>query len=408
MGPSDLLRSALRALRAHKLRSFLTLLGVIIGVTTIVGVVGVISGLDTYVKEKVIVLAPDVYLMSKFGIIRSREEFLEAVKRPPITFREFELLRDAGLVHTRQISAASGDAMKVNQGKHFLPAIQVIGTTANFGDMFKLDFEGGRYFTPNEDATSEAVAVIGADTRDELFPGVDPLGRTFLVRGLPFRVIGIMPRQGRSIGFNQDKRVYVPLQVYRKNFMPSTDSLEFQIQAEGGVEGVEASIDEVRSFLRAARHASYHARDPFGIITQESLQELWRQISRAAFILMFLVSSVSLGVGGVVIMNIMLVSVVERTQEIGVRMAIGARKRDIRRQFLLEALLLSLFGGLAGVLAGSAIAWIVRTVGGFPAQVGPGLVLGSVLVSTLVGLAAGFLPARRASNLPVIDALRAE
>jgi putative ABC transport system permease protein len=174
------------------------------------------------------------------------------------------------------------------------------------------------------------------------------------------------------------------------------------------VAGLDASVDEVRALLRAARHTSFRDPDPFGILTQDALQDLWKQVSRAAFVLMLLVSSVSLGVGGIVIMNIMLVSVVERTAEIGIRLALGARKQDIARQFLLEAAALSLLGGIAGVLLGACVAWTVRTLADFPAQITLGIVGASVAVATLVGLAAGFLPARRAAGLPVIDALRAE
>ncbi|MBI4913878.1 MAG: ABC transporter permease [Acidobacteria bacterium] len=408
MHPRDLIRAALRALKAHKLRSFLTLLGIIIGVTTIVGVVGVISGLNTYVAEKIIVMAPDVYLVQKFGIIRSRKEFINALKRPPITYREFERISGGALTRAAQVSAASGQAMAVDNGPKHLPDVIVIGTSANFGPMFRLDFEGGRYFTDEEDRASQYVAVIGANTREELFPFVDPIGRILLIKGLPFRVIGVMPKQGRSIGFNQDGRVYIPLQVYRKNFMGRNESLELQIRAAGGVPGIEASSDELRALFRAMRHTGYKEPDPFGILTQESLQELWKAISRVAFILLVLISSVSLGVGGIVIMNIMLVSVVERTQEIGVRLALGARKRDIRRQFLLEAALLAMAGGVLGVLLGWAATGLVRGLAGFPAQITPAIVGTGIGLSTLVGLAAGFLPALRASNLPVIDAIRAE
>jgi putative ABC transport system permease protein len=252
------------------------------------------------------------------------------------------------------------------------------------------------------------VAVIGANVRDELFPGLDPIGKTILVRGLPFRVIGLMPKQGRSIGFTQDNRVYLPVQVYRTNFMPATQSIEIYVKPRGGVAGMEASLDETRALFRAMRHTSFQAVDPFGVITQEAAQEIWRQISGAAFILMILVASVSLGVGGIVIMNIMLVSVTERTPEIGIRLAIGARKKDIRRQFLLEASLLSMTGGVVGVLLGGAAAMLVKGLAGFPAEITFGIVFASILLSTLVGLAAGFLPARRASNLVVIDAIRAE
>ena len=408
MGPRELLRACLRALRAHKMRSFLTLLGIIIGVTTIVVVVGVISGLNSYVKEKIIVMAPDVYIVQKFGIIRSRAEFLNALKRPPITWQEYERISSGVLKNAAQISAGTGTAMAVNNGAKRLPDMVVIGTTPNFGALFRLEYENGRYFTEEENRTALPVAVIGADTRDELYPGVDPVGRTLLIRGLPFRIIGAMPRQGKSIGFNQDGRIYIPLQVYRKNFMPANQSLELQIKAEGGVAGIDASVDELRALFRAMRHTSYKDPDPFGLVTQESLQELWQAISRVTFIFLVLVSSVSLGVGGIVIMNIMLVSVVERTQEIGVRMALGARKRDIRHQFLLEAALLALAGGIAGVILGWGATAAVRALAGFPAEVTPGIVATAIALSTMVGVAAGFLPALRASNLPVIDALRAE
>jgi putative ABC transport system permease protein len=408
MSPKDLFQASVRALRAHTLRSFLTLLGIIIGVTTIVGVVGVISGLNTYVAEKIIVMAPDVYIVQKFGIIRSRKEFLNALKRPPITWQEYERISSGVLKNAAQISAGTGTAMAVNNGAKRLPDMVVIGTTPNFGALFRLEFEGGRYFTEEENRAAQPVAIIGADTREELFPGVDPVGRILLIRGLPFRIIGSMPKQGKTIGFNQDGRIYIPLQVYRKNFMPSNQSLELQIKAEGGVAGIDASVDELRALFRAMRHTSYKDADPFGIVTQESLQELWKAISRVAFILLILISSVSLGVGGIVIMNIMLVSVVERTQEIGVRMALGARKRDIRSQFLLEAALLALAGGIIGVLLGWGATGLVRALAGFPAQITPGIVMTGITLSTLVGVAAGFLPALRASNLPVIDALRAE
>ncbi|HQL48169.1 MAG TPA: ABC transporter permease [Holophaga sp.] len=407
MKPAELLRIALRALQAHKLRSFLTLLGVIIGVTTIVGVVSVINGLNVYVREKIIVLSPDVYILTRFGIIQSRKEFLEALKRRPITWSEYERCAST-LTRAAMVGAGTGSRGTVNLGNRRLADVQVVGVTPNFAELFNLEFEAGGFFTPMENDAFQPVAVIGANTRDELFPGMDPIGRTILVRGLPFRVIGLMPKQGRSIGFTQDNRIYVPLQVYRTHFMPSNQSLEIYVKPQGGVAGQEASLDETRALFRAMRHTSFRAPDPFGIVTQEAAQAIWRQISGAAFILMILVASVSLGVGGVVIMNIMLVSVTERTPEIGIRLAIGARKRDIRRQFLLEAALLSMAGGVVGVLAGGLLAALVKGVAGFPAQVTPGIVISGVGLSTLVGLAAGFLPARRASNLVVIDAIRAE
>ncbi len=409
MSYEELLRLALRAIRAHKLRSFLTLLGIIIGVTTIVAVVGIITGLNAYVQEKIIVLAPDMYIVTRFGIIRSREEFLQAVKRPQLTWEEFQRINGGILSHAALTATRSVKTLPVSYGTHRLADTFVIGSTANFTSVLNLETGGnGRFFTETEDEASDFVAVIGADIKEELFPNQDPIGRSILVRGLPFRVIGHMPKEGKGLGINRDQWVLIPFQVFRKTFFAPNDPLDYFIKARGGVEGLDASIDETRAFLRALRHTPWRSPDPFGFLTQDQLQELWRQISTATFVLLTLIASVSLGVGGIVIMNIMLVSVAERTQEIGVRMALGARKRDIRRQFLLEAALLSMAGGFIGVLLGAAAALLVKAVTGFPAQITVGIVLMGVSLSTVVGLLAGFLPARRAANLPVIDALRAE
>ncbi len=409
MSYQELLRVALRAIRAHKLRSFLTLLGIIIGVTTIVGVVGIISGLNTYVKEKIIVLSPDMYIVTRFGIIRSREEFIRAVKRPQFSWEEFQRLDSGVLTRAELVATRSFKQLPVNVGDKRLADTFVVGATANFGAILGLDTQGaGRLFSEAEDQAASNVAVIGADIKDELFPHQDPLGRTFYIRGLPFRVIGHLPKEGRGLGVNRDQLVVIPFQVYRKNFFAPNDPLDYFVKARGGVEGVEASIDETRAYLRALRHTAWKDPDPFGFLTQDQLQELWRQISTATFVLLTLISSVSLAVSGIVIMNIMLVSVAERTQEIGVRMALGARKRDIRRQFLLEAAILSMVGGIIGVVLGGAAALTVKLVTGFPAEITVGIVILGVGLSTVVGLLAGFLPAKRASGLVVIDAIRAE
>ncbi len=180
------------------------------------------------------------------------------------------------------------------------------------------------------------------------------------------------------------------------------------IRAKGGVPGVEASVDEVRGVMRALRHTPFKNEDPFGVVTAEALQELWRNISGAAFVLMFLIASVSLGVGGIVIMNIMLVSVLERTQEIGVRKAVGANESDVRRQFLLEAAILSLAGGIVGAAVGAGAASLVESQTGFPARVTPGIIGLGLGLSVLVGLVAGYFPARSAARLDVVEALRAE
>jgi putative ABC transport system permease protein len=402
----ELLREVLRTVRANTLRSFLTLLGVIIGVATLVSVVAVISGLNVFVRDKVFALAPDVFVVDKMGILRSHEEFIAAMKRPDFTLRDFERVAPL-LQRATQVGAQMSGSMTVKHDAHRLTDVAIHGTTANFGTLMSLDLESGRYFLESEEQAAMAVAIIGYDLKDELFPQVEPLGRTILIAGMPYRVIGLLTKQGQVLGQSRDNQVYVPLQTYRKSFS-SRGSLTFYVQARNGIEGVDAAADEVRSVVRALRHTPFHSPDPFGIVTAESLQSLWQQISAAAFILSLLIASVSLGVGGVVIMNIMLVAVAERTTEIGLRRALGARQRDIGRQFLLEATLLALGGGLAGALVGSLVAFGINAVLHFPARPSVIIVLLGLGLSTAVGIAAGYLPARGASRLPVVEALRTE
>jgi putative ABC transport system permease protein len=406
MDPRELGREALRAIRAHTLRSFLTLLGIIIGVATLVGVVSVITGLNAYVREKVISLAPDVFVVTKFGIIRSREEFLDALKRKDMDWHDYESLAGQ-LRQAEQVAAEAIGNSAVKFQDHRLADVKIHGTTSNFGGMVGLDLSSGRYFVEAEDETAQALAVVGSDVKDELFPHLDPVGRTVLVGGMPYRIIGLLAKQGRTLGESRDSQVFVPIQAYRRTFGNRT-SLNILVRARGGVPGLESSVDEVRAVMRALRHTAFRAPDPFGVVTAESLQTLWAQISAAAFMLSLLIASVSLGVGGIVIMNIMLVAVVERTREIGVRLALGARKRDIRRQFLLEAALLSLAGGVVGVTLGALAAFGVRGILDFPAQVTVPIVLAGIVLSVGVGVVAGYWPARSASNLPVVEALRVE
>jgi putative ABC transport system permease protein len=402
----ELLRAAVESIRAHKLRSFLTLLGIIIGVTTVVAVASVISGLNAYVKEKIITLSPDVYVVTKFGIIRGRDEFLAAIKRPDFTPHDVQTLQ-ATLTRADALGAdvTTNSAVKFRERR--LANIPVHGCTANFAELAGKNLEVGRWFLDADDTAASGVVVIGWDVKDELFPRQDPLGRTVTVGGVPFRVIGVITEQGSVLGQTEDSDVYVPLNTFRKTW-GTRNSIDMLIKARGGVPGLDMSIDETRAVMRALRHTPFRSPDPFGLITADSLQELWRQISTAAFVLTFLIASVSLGVGGIVIMNIMLVGVVERTREIGVRLALGARKKDIRRQFLLEAALLSTAGGVIGVAIGATVPVIVRSVLNFPAQLTLPIAGMGLGLSTAVGVVAGYWPARNASNLPVVDALRDE
>ncbi|MGZ8869361.1 MAG: ABC transporter permease [Thermoanaerobaculia bacterium] len=402
----ETIRIAAAALNTHKLRSFLTLLGVIIGVMTVVAVVSIISGLNNYIAEKVFQLNPDVYVVTQFGIITSREQFLEALKRKKIDWEDYVAIRDR-CTTCGAVGASQSNNGQVKRGSNRLGGVNIQGGTSNMADINNLDLEAGRFYTSTEDHHSARVVVIGSDVRDQLFGKVDPIGRTISVANEPMRVIGLLRKQGSVLGQNQDNQLWIPLNTWKNRF-GTRRGLSLFVRSADGVPAINRSMDEVRVILRARRKTPFRADDPFSVVSAEALQTVWRNISAGAFSLMVFISGISLVVGGIVIANIMLVSVVERTREIGVRRALGATSRNIQLQFLTEAILLSLGGGAVGVLLGYLISKGISTAFPLPTLVRPSLVLTGLGIAVVTGVIAGFVPSRRAAQLPPIEALRFE
>ncbi|MGH9419836.1 MAG: ABC transporter permease, partial [Thermoanaerobaculia bacterium] len=347
-----------------------------------------------------------VYVVTQFGIITSQEQFLEAIKRKKIDWNDYEAIRQQ-CTRCAAVGAQQNSRLTVKRGAQKLSGVRVQGGTANMGEISNVDVEEGRFFTRTEDEHAAMVAVIGSDVKDQLFPRVDPIGRIIRIGSQPVRVIGQLRKQGSVLGRSRDSQLFMPLSAYRKTF-GTRGSIDLYIRAADGVAGLERSLDQVRVLMRSRRHTGFRANDPFGVVSAEALQTLWKSISAGGFALMIFISGISLVVGGIVITNIMLVSVVERTREIGIRRALGARKRAIQLQFLTEAILLSLGGGIAGVLLGILISFGIAAAFPLPTLVKPSLVISGLMVAVITGVTAGYFPARRAANLPPIDALRAD
>jgi putative ABC transport system permease protein len=401
----EVARISLASILAHKLRSFLNLLGIIVAVTTIVAVISVVSGLNRYAANLIGRLGPNTFIVSKLGIITSREEFLRAIRRKDFTDEDVEAVRRLVPRALRVTGRVFGAKAVYAEGRRLADTI-IAGAGPEFPWMVGIELGDGRFFTEGEAGASRAVAVIGTDIKDELFPHVDPIGRMISVDGKPFRVIGLTVKQGRAFGQSQDKFVFVPIGAYEKSF-GKNQSVDIFVEAPDSASRV-AVLEATRIAIRARRGTRFREPDPFGIVDAEALNALWKNLTFAGFALVIWISSISLLVGGVAIANTMFAAVMERTHEIGVRKAVGARGRDLRLQFLLEAATLSFLGGVLGVLLGWAASAAVAGLTPFPAQVTPALVLSGLAVSTLSGVLAGWLPAIRASRLDPVEALREE
>lgn len=397
---------ALDTLQAHKLRTFLTLLGVILAVTTLVAVMSVLNGLNVYVADKVANLGANAFVVDRIGIITNFDDWVKARKRPPLDMSDFEALRD-GMKLAQAIAGEQDTTADVRYGNDLSEDVIIIGVTPAYPEIREIEVSGGRLFTQADEDHRSGVCIIGADLVDKFFPGVDAVGKEIRAGQGQYQIIGVAKAKGTVFGVSQDNFVMIPLGTYRKEWLKPHDTVAMFIQAQGP-EWMPAAMDEARVMLRSRRHVRYQDDDNFAIIAPTSITGIWNRITGNAFGIAIWVTSVFLVVGGIVIMNIMLASVTERTREIGLRKSLGARRRHIVMQFLVESSLLSATGGAVGVALALGIAQLVRAVTPIPISTPFFAISIALVLSTAVGLFFGIYPAMRAARLDPIEALRAE
>jgi putative ABC transport system permease protein len=403
---SDSLSQSLASLKAHKLRTALTMVGLTMGVATLITVMTIVQGANLYVEQKIANLGTNVFQVARTPFAATDFNVIIKAQRHR-KFEEDDLNYVRANCHSCELIGATGSTTaRVRYSDRDLADVTINGHTATMGGIDTREVISGRYFTDNEEQRDAAVCLIGQGIVDQFFPGQNAIGRVIRIQNIEYTVVGTFERIGSVLGQDQDTFAVIPLGAFLR--MRPHFSLTLNILSKAGDKVFERAQDEVTVALRAKRHVLPGRENDFFIGTRESYISLWQSISGAFFAVFVMVSSISAIVGGIVIMNVMLVSVTERTKEIGVRRALGATKRDIARQFLTESVMQCLVGGAVGVLAGFAVATVLEAASGFPASVQTWVAILGMIMSSLIGLFFGIYPAMRASGLDPVVALRAE
>lgn len=407
---SESLKMALDTLRAHKFRSFLTVLGVVIGTVTVMVIASFISGLDNKFQQEIEVFGTNTIFVYKFtpGLNMGRIP-RELRMRKPITYEDAMAIK-ANCPSVQYVAPmlSPPDVVKVRYQDEELYVTQVQGTLPDYERMASVNIIEGRFFNDSENQRRSDICVVGADIADKFFPNLNALDKQILVNDKPFTVIGVLQKQDNFFmseddGGNQNRAVYIPYETMRKIYPAEKDNFVMAQAREGGM---AQAIEEIRQQLRIRREVAFNEEDNFGLSTPDSITERFHQITGGIGILMIAISSVGLMIGGIGVMNIMLVSVTERTKEIGVRKAIGARGRDILSQFLIEAMALTGSGGLLGIAIGWLMSLLVNLI--LPVYVPSWAPIAGLSVSVSIGLIFGLWPAMKAARLNPIEALRYE
>ncbi|MGA2597945.1 MAG: ABC transporter permease [Bryobacteraceae bacterium] len=401
----DNIAQSLESLRAHKLRTVLTLIGLTMGVATLITVMTIVQGANLYVEQKIATLGSDVFQLSRTPFtLTDFDLIIKSLRYKNLHMDDLRAVRDGCRDCLLAGASVSGNA-RLQYGNKELNDITFIGQTANMGTIDSRTVIEGRYFTEVEDDRAAYVCLIGADVLDQLLPGSNAAGQVIRIDNQDFTVLGAFDRIGSVLGQNQDNFVIVPMNTYlRMRGTRSSIVMNFKAPAAA----FDNAVDEATLALRAKRHVRPGMDNDFFVGTKDSFMSLWKSISSAFFAVFIMVSSISAVVGGIVIMNVMLVSVTERTKEIGVRRAVGASQGDILRQFLAESVVQCLLGGAVGIMGGFLCALALRTLTSFPASVQTWVALLGVFLSSAIGLFFGIYPAMRASKLDPVVALRSE
>ena len=408
----EILKVAVAAIWAHKLRSALTLLGMIVGVTAFVVVVSLVQGFNVYIDEKIAGIGAKAFSVQRFNPFedfKDTDTIAAAQRRnKDLTLDDYEYLKEHATLINKIGAKARSTPSEIKRNQQILEDVPVLGATPNTVDIDNRDIYDGRFFGEVENDGAVRVAYIGADIADKLFPAGNAIGNEITVAGMPYRVIGIEKPRGTVFGIPQDSFVVIPLKTYANQFggLIRQRSLYFVATARSDEMFTDA-VEEVRFLMRARRKIPFNEKDNFGIVTPDAITGLRDRIFGTVFLVAMLVPGIALIVGAIVIMNIMLVSVTERTKEIGLRKSLGARKADILKQFLLEAVTLATIGGAIGIF----LAWVVGkavTAAFFPTYLSLFAVLGALGASGGVGVLSGIIPAWKAARLDPIEALRAD
>jgi putative ABC transport system permease protein len=398
---------AVSAVTAYKMRAALTVLGLTMGVATLMAVMTLVQGANVYVEQKIASLGTNVFRLAKtpFAVV-DFTVIVKSLKNKNIDITDYKAVSEL-CTACEEVGASASGTLSVQYGNKQTDDTSIIGYTPNMVDIDTRTVAEGRYFNEGEDQHAAYVCLIGASLVEQFFPNLNPIGRNIRTGSLEFTVIGTYKKLGSVLGQDQDNFVVIPLSTYRK-VRGSRSSLTLEIKASGGEKNFDDAQDEARVIMRTRRHDPPGRDDTFFIGTSQSYIALWQSISGSFFAVFVIVSSISAVVGGIVIMNVMLVSVTQRTREIGIRRAVGATKTDIMRQFLAESLLQCMIGGAIGIAIGFGCALALRDLTAFPASVKTWVAVLGLVLSSMIGLFFGIYPARKAAGLDPVTALRSE